>query len=80
MVWSATITSVEYHTPVYRCVVLLQKGGVDMDEEVMDIEDTKDQAYIEDIMRDMIHEKEGAESLGVVLNNMVNVKITGLLK
>ena len=77
MSWSATITSVEYHRPNYRCTVLMKKDGVDMGEEIMEIEDTKEQADVEDTMRDMIEAKEESESLGAALNDMIGVEITG---
>ena len=77
MSWSATITNVEYHKPIYRCTVLMKKDDVDMGEEIMEIKDTSEQADVEDTMRDMIEAKEEAESLGAALNDMIGVEITG---
>ncbi len=77
MSWSATITSVEYHQPMYNCTVMMKRDGVEMGEEMMYIEDTKEDADVIDTMQDMIESKEESESLGVYINSMIGVEVTG---
>jgi len=75
MAWTATITSVEYQSPTYNCVVMMKKNNVETSEEMMYIENTRNIDYVTNEMRNMIKSKEEAESLGAELNDMIGTAI-----
>lgn len=76
MAWTAVLTSVEYVEPVYRCTILLKKDGVDIDEEIVDVDETRGFSDAVELIKDRIRSRIHAESLGSKLSNQIGNEIT----
>lgn len=76
MTWTAVLTIVEYVEPVYRCTILLKKDGIDIDEEIVDIDETMEFGDAVELIRDRIRARIHAESLGAKLSNQIGDEIT----
>lgn len=76
MAWTAVLTNVEYVEPVYRCTILLKKDGVDIDEEIVDVDETMEFGDAVELIRDRIRARVHAESLGSQLNDHIGDEIT----
>ena len=76
MAWTATLTTVEYVEPFYRCTILLKKDGIDIDKEIADIDKTIEFSDAVDIIKDRIRVRVHAESLGAKLNKQIGNEIT----
>ena len=75
MTWTATLTNVEYVEPIYRCTILLKKDGIDIDEEIVDIDETTEFSNAVEIIKDRIRARIHAESLGAKLNKQIGNEI-----
>lgn len=76
MAWTATLTNVEYAEPIYRCTILLKKDGIDIDEEMVDVDETMEFNNAVELIKDRIRARIHAESLGAKLNNQLGNEIT----
>lgn len=76
MTWTAVLTIVEYVEPIYRCTILLKKDGIDIDEEIVDVDETIEFGDAVELIRDRIRARIHTESLGSKLNNQIGNEIT----
>lgn len=76
MTWTAILTSIEYAEPVYRCTILLKKDSVEIDEEIVDVDETMEFGDAVELIRDRIRARIHAESLGSKLNDQIGNEIT----